>query len=605
MVLEQAPVPDGIQATERQLAMLIEASSALMSGFRAPDVLDRILALARQFIDADAYSVWRRTAQSRSWQMVASEGLSSAYASFVSDEFNELQRLPTDPVVIERLDDAPFRNNRREAWTREGIASLITVPLQIHGEKTGTIVFYYRKHHRFTALETRVAAALGNLAAAALQTSELYQRETELRQLAQIEERKATFLAEAGQLLSSSLDYEATLTAVVDLAVPKFADWASIYILEPTGEVRRVSVKHFDPQKSTVADEYARRFPPRDTDLSAIAMRSGKSVLIEEISPRMLEEGARDAEHLHFVRELGLKSVIVAPLMAGTRTFGYLSFVSAESGRRYTVADQALAEELARRAATAIDNARLYQESKLAREALERNNAELQRLNEDLNQFAFSASHDLKEPLRMVAIYSQMLQRKYESNLDGDARECLAHILRGVKRIDTLLHDLLAYTKTMDAKPDIDPEPIDLNIVARKVLANLGPLVSQTEACVILEELPSLRIQEIHFWQLLQNLLENALKYYGDHQPEITVGAALNDAIWTFWVKDNGIGVPPAFAQQIFGLFKRLHSSDKYEGSGLGLAICQRIVERYGGRIWVESDGVKGSKFLFTLPAGQ
>ena len=537
--------------------------------------------------------------------MVAGEGLSSDYARSVSDEFNELQRLPTEPVIIERLDDAPFRNHRREEWKREGIASLITVPLRIHEGNTGTIVFYYRTHHRFTALETRVAAALGNLAAAAIQTSELYQRETELRQLAQAEERKANFLAEAGQLLASSLDYEATLTAVVDLAVPKFADWASIYILEPTGEVRRVSVKHFDPQKSKLADEYARRFPPRDTDLSAVAMRSGKSVLIEEISPRMLEEGARDAEHLHFVRELGLKSVIVAPLMAGTRSFGYLSFVSAESGRCYTVADQALADELARRAATAIDNARLYQDSKLARQALERSNAELRRLNEDLNQFAFSASHDLKEPLRVVAIYSQMLERKHESSLDSDARECLANILRGVRRMDTLLHDLLAYTKTMDARPEIDPEPVDLNTVARKVVANLGPLVSESGACVTIEVLPSLRIQEIHFWQLLQNLLENALKYRSQHQPEIIIGAALNGDIWTFWVKDNGIGVPAEFSEQIFGLFKRLHSSDKYEGTGLGLAICQRIVERYDGRIWVESDGMNGSKFLFTLPVAQ
>jgi signal transduction histidine kinase len=466
-------------------------------------------------------------------------------------------------------------------------------------------VFYYRAHHRFTPLETRVAAALGNLAAAALQTSELYQRETELRQRAQAEERKASFLAQAGELLSSSLDYEATLTAVVDLAVPKFADWASIHILEPTGEVRRVSVKHFDPQKSELADEYVRRFPRRDTDLSAIAMRSGKSVLIEELSPRMLEENARDAEHLRFVLELGLKSVIVAPLMAGARKFGYLSFVTAESGRRYTAADQALADELARRAATAIDNAWLYQESRLARQALEHTNAELQRLNEDLNQFAFSASHDLKEPLRTVAIYAQMLERKYQGNLDSDTQQYLVHILSGIKRMDMLLHDLLAYTKTMDVRPALRPEPVDLSDVARKVLAGLSPLASETGACVVIEELPSLRVQELHFWQLLQNLLENALKYRSRDAPAIEIGAALMNTVWTFWVKDNGIGVPPEFAQQIFGRFKRLHSSDQYEGTGLGLAICKRIVERYDGRIWVESDGVKGSKFLFTLPAGQ
>lgn len=605
MTVEPTQSPDDGQATERQLTMLIEASSTLLTAFQSADVVDRILMLARRFIDADAYSVWRRAASSGIWSMVASEGISGDYARSLSDTFNDADILPAAPVVIEKREDAPFRADRTEAWTREGIASLITVPLRIRGELSGTIVFYYRTPHRFSNLETRVAAALGNLAAAALQTSELYQREIALRQLAQAEERKANFLAEAGQLLSSSLDYEATLTSVVDLAVPRVADLASISILEPTGQVRRVAAKHRDPEKMKLADEYGRRFPSRDNDATAVAMRSGKSVLVAEISPYLLEQNARDADHLQFMKELGLTSLIIAPLMAGTRTFGYLTFVSTESGRRYTVADQSLAEELARRAATAIDNARLYEESNIARSALERTNAELQRSNEDLNQFAFSVSHDLKGPLRMVAIYSQMLKRKYESHLDADGREYLGHILHGVQRMDILLHDLLAYTKTMDDRPDGEPEPIDLGSVAQKVLASLQPLIAETNAHVSIHALPTLRVQPSHFWQLLQNLLENALKYRGENAPEIEVGACPCDASWSLYVRDNGIGVPPEFAGEIFGLFKRLHSNDRYEGTGLGLAICQRIVERYHGRIWVESDGATGSKFCFTLPAAQ
>jgi signal transduction histidine kinase len=586
--------------------MLIEASSALMSAPGSPDVLGRILALAKRFIDADAYSVWRRDTEGLSWRIVASEGISINYGRTVIDDYGDAIALQTEPVVIEALEDAPFRNDRLSAWKREGIASLITVPLNIHGEVTGTIVFYYRSPHKFTELETRVAAALGNLAGAALGTADLYRRETELRRLAQAEERKAIFLAEAGQLLSSSLDVEATLTAMVDLAVPGFADWASIYILEPSGEVRRLAVKHSDPEKTKLANEYARKYPPDERDARSMAMREKKSILIEHVSEKMLAETVRDSEQTDFIRQLGVNSVIVAPLVAGARVFGCLNFVMAESGRRYTTADQTLADDLARRAAAAISNARLFQESKEARDALERTNTELVRLNADLNQFAYSASHDLREPLRMIAIYTQMLERRYKAELGPDAAQYIRYIVRGVERMDILLRDLLAYTMTLDATPVAKPELLDLNDVAKRVLTTLEHLISQTGARVIVRELPKLRIEETHAWQLLKNLLENALKYRSEEAPQIEIGFTKSaDGVQTIWVQDNGIGIDPRYADQIFGLFKRLHSSEAYEGTGLGLAICQKIVERYGGRIWVESDGVRGSTFYFTLPAAQ
>ena len=593
---------DAQRAVERQLTLLIEASGKLLASPQSSEVLKAILDLAHDFIDADAYSVWRKTSGSV-WEIAAMRGLSPSYSRTAFQADPRLEMLPSEPMVIEDVEAAPILANRREAHRAEGIRSMIMVPLRMQGSTAGTIVFYYRARHSFTNLDARVVAALGNLAAAALETAESYTRETRLKELAQSAERRANFLAEVGRVLSSALNYEVTLASVAELSVPAFSDWASVDILTPEGEVRRVAVKHTDPAKVELAYEFARRFPPSETDSTRVALRTGKSVLLEEIVDSVLEQQIQDPERLKFIRDLGLKSVIIVPLVANERSFGVLSFVTSESGRRYTVSDLWLAEEIARRAANAVHNAQLFTESKIAQEALRRSNTELQRANEDLNQFAYSASHDLQEPLRMVAVFSQLLSRKYKGHLDAEADDYIAHTVEGARRMETLLNDLLAYTRVANIATQ-NIAPTNLGKVLRKVMANLKAAIDESGAKVTYsEESPSLLVQEIHLVQLFQNVIGNAIKYRRDENPRINVTFERQGTHWKMCVADNGIGIPAAYREQIFGLFRRLHTVEKYPGTGVGLAICQKIVERYGGKIWVESDEGRGATFCFTLPA--
>lgn len=587
-------------ALERQLTLLIEASGTLLATPGSAEVLRTILELARQFVEADAYSVWRRDETGIEWHRVAAEGLSDTYDSVVTE--TESTRMPETAVAIEDVNATELVRNRASIYEREGIRSMLTVPLILRGEIGGTLVFYYRTPHHFSESEVRIAAALANLAAAALTAAELYDRQTMLRRAAEEEEQRASFLAAAGEVLASSLDPRETLAAVVDLAVPVFADWAVVDVAEPSGELRRVSVKHTDDAKAAVAFEYSWRYPPSEADPERIALRTGRPQLITDIVEATVLARGKDADHLNFIRELGLKSAIVAPMVANGQTIGILGFALAESGRRYTEKDVAFAQELARRAATAVANARLFTETRAAQEALRRVNVELRRANEDLSQFAYSASHDLQEPLRAIAIYTQLLQRRYEPQLDAQAQEYMGYTVQGARRLQELLRDLLTYTQTIDA-PLNTASAVDANSIVAKTISNLSAAISETGAKVSYDRLPRVRMQEVHLVQLFQNLIGNAIKYRGTDAPRIHIGAERTGMEWTVTIRDNGIGIAPQYRDQVFKIFKRLHSTDKYAGTGIGLAICHRIVERYGGRIWVESQEGSGSTFCFTLPA--
>jgi signal transduction histidine kinase len=226
---------------------------------------------------------------------------------------------------------------------------------------------------------------------------------------------------------------------------------------------------------------------------------------------------------------------------------------------------------------------------------------ELARANADLQQFAYSASHDLQEPLRVVALYAQLLHRKYLSQLDTSGEEYIGYILRGTRQLEQLIRDLLAYTQTSVAGKTVEAST-DVNVVLHRVLGLLEVQIREQNGTVIADSLPVVRAQEVHVQQLLQNLIANAIRYRSELPPEIKISAERRQERWEFSVRDNGQGIDPQYATQIFGIFKRLHGQE-YPGTGIGLAICQKIVEGYGGRIWVESEVGKGANFRFTLPA--
>jgi PAS domain S-box-containing protein len=240
---------------------------------------------------------------------------------------------------------------------------------------------------------------------------------------------------------------------------------------------------------------------------------------------------------------------------------------------------------------------------KAVEERLRRSNQELLRANEDLNQFAFAASHDLQEPLRMITSYSQLLLRGYRGNLDAEASVCVDFITEGTSRMRELLADLLAYTQ-LTAQEDEVLEPVDLNLVLQQARENCQATIEETGAILTSDPLPCIRGYQPHFLQLLQNLVANALKYRSALPPRIHISAQQQNGNWRFGVADNGIGIDPRYHHKIFGVFKRLHDKS-IPGTGIGLAICQRVIDRYGGRIWVESELGSGATFCFTLPASE
>ena len=239
-----------------------------------------------------------------------------------------------------------------------------------------------------------------------------------------------------------------------------------------------------------------------------------------------------------------------------------------------------------------------------AQEVLTKSNAALRRANEDLEQFAYAASHDLQEPLRMITLYSELLTRRYREALPPDAQQLLATITDAAHRINELVNDLLSYTNAASLEASSLPVT-NTNLVLSDIHKSLHERIASTETIITSDALAPLRVHRSHLFQLLQNLISNSIKYRTPGEvPRIHVGTvARPDGLIELSVQDNGIGIAPEYHERIFGIFKRLHTSS-VPGTGIGLAICKRIAEYYGGAIGVESEAGKGARFYCTLPAG-
>ena len=248
-------------------------------------------------------------------------------------------------------------------------------------------------------------------------------------------------------------------------------------------------------------------------------------------------------------------------------------------------------------------NAELEREMAVRRrmeQALREANTELERSNQDLEQFAYAASHDLQEPLRMISSYLQLLERRYGGELDDAADEFIGYAVDGAGRMRGLIDSLLVYSRV--GRSDDPAEPVDCEQVLDRALANLRRVVQKRGAQITHDPLPEVTALEAQLVQLLQNLISNGVKFSEADPPEVHVSARREDDEWVFSVRDNGLGIDPSFAERIFGVFQRLHKRDVYPGTGIGLAICKRIVQRHNGRIWVESVPGEGATFCFTIP---
>jgi signal transduction histidine kinase/CHASE3 domain sensor protein len=235
-----------------------------------------------------------------------------------------------------------------------------------------------------------------------------------------------------------------------------------------------------------------------------------------------------------------------------------------------------------------------------AERALEARARDLARSNADLEQFAYVASHDLQEPLRAVVSYLQLLERRYGAQLDERAEKYIGYAVDGGRRMQTLITDLLTYSRV--GRRDLEIEPVDLDVVLDRVQASLRVSIEESGATIARDPLPTVDGDVTQLTQLFQNLIANAIKFRAESVPDIHVSAERQPDTWLFSVRDNGIGIAPEYHERVFVLFQRLHGRDEYSGTGIGLAICKKIVERHGGTIWVEATPGGGSTFRFTIP---
>jgi signal transduction histidine kinase len=282
---------------------------------------------------------------------------------------------------------------------------------------------------------------------------------------------------------------------------------------------------------------------------------------------------------------------------------GALGDVTAVECIKQGVTDYVLKDSLARLPISirrALQEKSLRDQQRQAATDLAKKAEELARSNRDLEQFAYVASHDLQEPLRMVAAYTQLLGERYADKLDDNAKKYIQYAMEGAQRMQTLVQDLLTFSRVGRNRQRAS---VACGEVVAEALKNLTAAMQESGAIVQFDGLPTVSADRLQLVQLFQNLIGNAIKFRGEKPPVITISAARNQAEWMLFVADNGIGIAAEHVEAIFVIFQRLHTRAEYAGNGVGLAICKKIVEQQGGRIWVESKGEAGATFIFTLPA--
>jgi signal transduction histidine kinase len=402
-------------------------------------------------------------------------------------------------------------------------------------------------------------------------------------------------LNHVGEILSAELNLDALLPAILDaIRDLSGADIGIFFSEEPEG------AREFALQCTSGIDLEDARARLGEYTIIHGPHFLGKKMQRCSQSSDTPAPSASDSWVASVAQNLAVENCIALPVTSHPGAVLGVLFFGRRGHDPFSERDERVASSLASQAAIAIDNARLFTVAEQERRRLEAARQVLQRSNEELRQFAYIASHDLQEPLRTVASFTQLLVSRYGEQGGPEAAEFVAYIVDGVERISSLIHDLLQYSST-GASNTLPTEPTSAEGALAEVLFALSASIDASQAGITYDALPKVWIEKHSLITLLQNLIGNAIKYRNHQTPRIHVSAESSNGNWRFSVRDNGIGVPPEYRDRIFGIFKRLHGKE-IPGTGIGLAICQRIVQWHGGEIWVDSAPGGGSRFYFTLP---
>jgi PAS domain S-box-containing protein len=547
--------------TAQQLAAIVESSD------------DAILSKDLNGIIAS----WNRGAE-RMFGYTADEAIGQSILLIIPQE-----RLDEETMVLERIRSGKhvrMETIRRNKNGQDVDISLTVSPVRnAHGEIVGA---------------SKIARNITARRQYEAQLTALFQQQRLQSEAAEVARRQAAFIAHVAETLSRSLDYEETLTAVARLAVPEIADWCAIDIVEESGELRRLAVTHADPQKVEYARELRARFPADPNATSGVheAVRTGRPVLVTSISPELLKQRIPDDERRRIVEALGLKSYMCVPIVSPGGVLGALTFVLAESGRHYTEADLAFTQDLAGRAALAIDNALAYQRADSA--------------NRLKDEFLATLSHELRTPLNAILGYAQMLNLGALKE-EGRAR-ALTVLTRNADSLRQIIDDVLDVSRITSGKLRLAVRPVDLNDILHNAVGTMQPAADAKGVSLqikIASGLPVIPGDPDRLQQIVWNLLSNAVKFTarGGH---VWLSAERGDEFAEIVVKDDGQGIDPKFVPHLFERFRQADSrfAREYGGLGLGLAIVRDLVELHGGSVGASSEGLGfGATFRVRLPS--